>query len=236
MSERIKALFDGQWPALILFDLDGTLVDSAPDLALAVDAMLARLSRPAAGEGKVREWIGNGATVLVQRALADSADPARVARVDEQLLAEAQAIFREEYTRVNGAQTRLYAGLPALLQEWAARGAQLAVVTNKPKPFTDPLLASMGIAGHFALVVGGDCLPERKPHPMPLLHVASTLGVSPNQVLMVGDSRNDVLAARAADMPVICRREGYNHGEPIELSKPDGIFDCYTEFLRVSGA
>lgn len=231
MSERIKALFDGEWPALILFDLDGTLVDSAPDLALAVDAMLARLSRPAAGEAKVREWIGNGATVLVQRALADSADPALVARVDAQLLAEAQALFREEYSRVNGAQTRLYAGLPALFHDWIERGAQLAVVTNKPKPFTDPLLESMGIAEHFALVVGGDCLPERKPHPMPLLHVAATLGVPPSRVLMVGDSRNDVLAARAADMPVICRRDGYNHGEPIELSTPDGIFDCYTEFL-----
>lgn len=236
MSERIRALFGGQWPALILFDLDGTLVDSAPDLTLAVDAMLARMSRPTAGEAKVREWIGNGATVLVRRALADSADSGRVAAVDENLLTEAQALFGEEYTRVNGRHARLYAGLPALFQAWAAKGAKLAVVTNKPKSFTDPLLASLGIAGHFSLVVGGDCLSERKPHPMPLLHVAAVLGVPPHHALMVGDSRNDVIAARAAEMPVICRRDGYNHGEPIELSQPDGVFDCYTEFLGESQA
>lgn len=231
MTERIRALFDGQWPSLILFDLDGTLVDSAPDLTLAVDAMLTRLGRPAAGEMRVREWIGNGATVLVRRALAASADPARVALVDEPLLVKAQALFREEYERVNGVQTQLYAGLPALFDDWAAKGARLALVTNKPKPFTDPLLRALGIEHHFFRVIGGDCLPERKPHPLPLLHVAEAAGIAPASTLMVGDSRNDVLAARAAGMPVICRRDGYNHGEPIEAASPDVIFDCYTEFL-----
>lgn len=231
MNGTIRSLFKGQWPALIIFDLDGTLVDSAPDLTLAVDAMLQRLQRPVAGEAKVREWVGNGASVLVRRALADSADPATVAQVDEAALALAMAIFGEEYTRVNGSHSRLYAGVPELLDAWAANGAQLAVVTNKPKPFTDPLLTALGIADRFALVVGGDCLSERKPHPMPLLHTVNALGVGVGNTLMVGDSRNDVLAARAAEMPVICRRDGYNHGEAIEASTPDFIFDCFSEWL-----
>lgn len=231
MSERIRALFQGRWPALVIFDLDGTLVDSAPDLTLAVDGMLQRLQRAAAGEANVREWIGNGATVLVRRALAGSAEPARMAQVDDASLAQALDIFREEYARVNGTHTRLYPGLPNLLRAWSQNGSQLAIVTNKPKPFTDPLLAALGLADYFAAVVGGDCLPQRKPHPMPLLHVTEALAISPAETLMVGDSRNDVLAARAAGMPVICRRDGYNHGEAIETAQPDLIFDCFTEWL-----
>lgn len=232
MSERIRALFQGRWPALVIFDLDGTLVDSAPDITVAVDAMLQRLQRATAGDAKVREWIGNGATVLVRRALADSAEPARMAQVDDASLAHALDIFREEYARVNGTHTRLYAGLPNLLRAWSQNGSQLAIVTNKPKPFTDPLLATLGLADYFAAVVGGDCLPQRKPHPMPLLHVTETLAIPPAATLMVGDSRNDVLAARAAGMPVICRRDGYNHGEAIETAQPDLIFDCFTEWLH----
>lgn len=249
MNDSIRALFKGQWPALIIFDLDGTLVDSVPDLALAIDAMLARLQRPLAGEVKVRDWVGNGASMLVRRALADSAladntlaygalaqsaAPAELKQVDEQVdeqvLAAAIDIFREEYARVNGSHTRLYNGVTTLLESWAQKGAQLAIVTNKPKLFTDPLLTALGLAGRFVHVVGGDCLPERKPHPMPLLHVAKALGVNPGNTLMVGDSRNDVIAARAASMPVICRRDGYNHGEAIELSNPDLIFDCFTDW------
>lgn len=260
MNDRIRALFQGQWPALIIFDLDGTLVDSVPDLALAIDAMLARLQRPLAGESKVREWVGNGASMLVKRALSDSLQldnsqvdrsqvdslqvdrsqdaspeprapaPKELAQVDAQVLAAALDIFREEYARVNGSQTRLYNGVTKLLENWAQKGAQLAIVTNKPKQFTDPLLAELGLTDHFVHVLGGDCLPERKPHPMPLLHVAQVLGVNPDNTLMVGDSRNDVMAARAACMPVICRRDGYNHGEAIELSNPDLIFDCFTEW------
>lgn len=250
MNDSIRALFQGQWPALIIFDLDGTLVDSVPDLALAIDAMLSRLQRPLAGEVKVRDWVGNGASMLVRRALADGAlanssvaerlsaeslsvnraETEPLARVDEQMLAAALDIFREEYARVNGSHTRLYNGVTKLLDNWAQKGAQLAIVTNKPKQFTEPLLAALGLTGRFASVVGGDCLPERKPHPMPLLHVAKALGVKPDNTLMVGDSRNDVIAARAACMPVICRRDGYNHGEAIELSNPDLIFDCFTDW------
>lgn len=230
MNERIRALFQGQWPALIIFDLDGTLVDSAPDISLAVDATLTRLGRPPAGEEKVRQWIGNGAAMMVKRAIADNADPGQAEPLDEQIVQQAQDIFREEYSRVNGSSSRLYNGVCELLEDWRNLGAQLAIVTNKPKFFTDPLLASLGLDPHFSLVIGGDCLPERKPHPLPLLHVADTLGVTPSNALMVGDSSNDVYAARAAGMPVICRRDGYNHGEPIEAAEPDIIFDCFTEW------
>lgn len=231
MSERILALFNGDWPKLIAFDLDGTLVDSAPDLILAIDAMLQHLDRPPAGEHKVRQWIGNGAPMLVRRALADSDLPEHVARVDDATHGDALSRFHTEYQRVNGKHSRLYDGVPQLLEHWLAKGSRLAVVTNKPRQFADPLLMALGIHAHFALVVGGDCLPQRKPHPLPLLHTAATLQIAPGCSLLVGDSRNDVGAARAAQMPVICRRDGYNHGVAIELSEPDIVFDCYTEWL-----
>lgn len=231
MSQRIRKLFSGEWPALIAFDLDGTLVDSAPDLTLAIDTMLQQLGRAPAGESKIRQWIGNGAQMLVRRALADSDAPEKVAQISDALQADALARFRVEYHHVNGQQSQLYKGLPELFTVWADKGSKLVIVTNKPKQFADPLLQALGVIDHFALVVGGECLPQRKPHPLPLLHTADVLGIPAAHTLMVGDSRHDVSAARAAAMPVICRRDGYNHGEPIELSEPDDVFDCYTELL-----
>ncbi|CBL45679.1 phosphoglycolate phosphatase [gamma proteobacterium HdN1] len=228
--DSIRALFQGRWPALILFDLDGTLVDSVPDLTFAVDAMLRRMGRAPAGEENVRKWVGNGATMLLRRALANengesesTADP----QVGDALLQQAVQLFNEEYSHYNGTHARLYDGVVETLQDWRTEGAQLAVVTNKPKGFADPLLELLGIHSYFAMIIGGDCLPERKPHPAPLLYVAEQLHLPVSQTLMVGDSRNDVLAALAAGMRVIARRGGYNYGEPIEASHPDFVFDHY---------
>lgn len=231
MSDLVLSLFDGRWPQVIAFDLDGTLVDSAPDLAVAIDAMLNRLGRPPAGAEKVGSWVGNGAQMLVRRALADSDDPLQVAQVDDVLQAEGLALFREEYHQVNGDLSCLYPGVETILDRWQERGSELVVITNKPRPFAEPLLDKLGILDRFVLVVGGECLPEKKPHPMPMLHVANLLGVEPDAMLMVGDSRHDVGAARAAGVPVICRRGGYNHGEDIAESRPDAVFDCFTELF-----
>jgi phosphoglycolate phosphatase len=229
MSSLVRSLFSGGMPKAALFDLDGTLVDSARDLTLAVDAMLAAMGRPAAGEDNVRSWIGNGANMLVRRALAGTSDPATVALVPEAVAVQAQLSFRDAYARVNGRAAVLYPFVVEALDTWAALGIRMAVVTNKPRPFAEPLLHGLGIADRFVLVIGGECLPQKKPHPQPLLHAAAELGVEPADCLMVGDSSNDVGAAHAAGMRVICRRGGYNHGEDIALSRPDAVFDCFTE-------
>jgi phosphoglycolate phosphatase len=205
----------------VLFDLDGTLVDSVPDLTTAVDAMLAELGRSPAGEAKVREWIGNGAQRLVKRALVGAMDGEPAATLFEQAFPR----FLEHYQQHLCERTRLYDGVADCLAELRSQELPLGVVTNKPERFTQPLLAALGIARDFAVVVGGDTLAQKKPHPAPLLYAAEQLGVAPAAVLMVGDSRNDVLAARQAGMPVVCVPYGYNHGEDIRLTAPDAVVE-----------
>lgn len=231
MLTRLTALFNNHLPRLIAFDLDGTLVDSAPDLATAVDRMLMELGSSPAGEDNVRGWVGNGAAVLVKRALAGSADPTLVAQVDDALHMQALQHFRHFYQEENGRLTRLYPGVVDVLQVLADLGIPLAVITNKPLNFTLPLLQQTGIDHFFQQVIGGECLPHRKPHPLPLLHVCEQTGVPPTQALMVGDSRNDVEAAQAAGFISAALTYGYNHGEPVAACNPDWLLDDFRELL-----
>lgn len=231
MLTRLTALFGHRLPALVVFDLDGTLVDSVPDLAAAIDALLRERGQAPAGEKQVRHWVGNGAAMLVRRALAGSADPARVARVDNVQCLQALERFRHFYSRENGRQTRLYPGVETVLTTLADHGIPLALVTNKPLNFTLPLLQQAGIAPFFRQIIGGECLPERKPHPLPLLHVCEQLEVPPARALMVGDSRNDVEAAKAAGLRSAALTCGYNHGEPVTVCNPDWVLDDLRELL-----
>lgn len=231
MLTRLVKHFHNHLPQLIIFDLDGTLVDSVPDLATAVDDMLKQRGRSPAGEAKVRAWVGNGAAMLVRRALADSVDPAVVAQVDDAVLQQALQQFKQIYQQENGRLTRLYPGVKDVVPALAGLGIPLAVVTNKPLPFTTPLLEQFDIASCFRHVVGGECLPERKPHPLPLLHVCEQVGARPKASLMVGDSRNDVEAAKAAGMVSAALTYGYNHGEPVSACEPDWLLDDFRELL-----
>lgn len=213
----------------VLFDLDGTLVDSVPDLATAVDATLAEFGREPAGEARVREWVGNGAQRLVKRALTGSMDGEPPAALFEQAFPR----FLEHYGRHLSDRSRLYPGVAEALATLRAQGLALAVVTNKPERFVAPLLSALGIARDFAVVVGGDTLARKKPHPAPLLHAADALGAAPAATLMVGDSRNDVLAARAAGMGIVCVPYGYNHGEDIRLAAPDAVVEDLRELASL---
>ena len=217
---ELQRLFDGELPRLVMFDLDGTLVDSVPDLAAAVDQVLALRGRPPAGVAKVKDWVGNGALVLVRRALADGIDHAQV---DE---AEAQAALADFMQAYSGghAATTVYAGVPKLLGWLRERGVLLSVITNKPERFVAPLLEEKGL-GEFDWIIGGDTLPVKKPDPAGLLQVMTTAGATAQQSLFVGDSRNDVLAARAADVRVVAVSYGYNHGRPVALENPDLLVD-----------
>lgn len=212
---------------LVAFDLDGTLIDSVPDLALAVDAALADLGLPAPGEARVRDWVGNGSRVLMERAL----EGVLGETPEASLLARAHEGFLEHYGRDPGAHTRLYPGVRECLDALRERGLPLALVTNKPSAFIAPLLEGVGLADHFALCLGGDSLATKKPDPAPLLHVSGHFGIAPSACLMIGDSRHDIAAGRAAGFRTLAVPYGYNHGEPVALSRPDGTVESLAELV-----
>lgn len=218
-------------PQLMVFDLDGTLVDSVPDIAAAADAMLIELGRQAAGVHQVRGWVGNGAEKLVQRALVNNCDEALIGSLAAQDVSAALALFKQYYAAHNGSHSALYPGVESVVKRCAESGVRLAIVTNKPLEFVRPLLKTLNIADFFEYIVGGECLPQKKPHPAPLLHVAEALGVDIGNCLMVGDSRHDVEAGLAAGMPVVAVSYGYNHGEPVALAGPTAVIDRFSELL-----
>lgn len=214
----------GTSPQALLFDLDGTLVDSVPDLAVAVEATLQALGFAPAGEHRVRQWVGNGARRLMQCALAHSLDIAE-GQLPAASLDQAHRLFLQHYRHSNGAASTVYPGVIDSLRRWQQQQRPMAIVTNKPLPFVPQLLAGLGLDGFFSVLVGGECTATKKPSPEPLLYACAQLQVDPGRCLMVGDSRNDVLAARAAQMPVVAVSYGYNHGEPIAAAKPDWLVD-----------
>jgi len=210
---------------MILIDLDGTLVDSVPDLAFSVDAMMDELGLPRRGEPAVRNWVGNGVERLVQRALANDLD----GEADPALFARALPVFMRIYRENTSQRSRLYPGVREGLDLLQAAGFRLGCVTNKAEQFTLPLLRDKGILDRFALVVSGDTLERKKPDPAPLLHAAAELDVTPGESLMVGDSRSDVKAARAAGFRIVCMSYGYNHGADIRDEGPDAVLDRLDE-------
>ncbi len=212
-------------PQMVLIDLDGTLIDSVPDLAYCVDALMVQLGMPARGEAKVRQWVGNGIERLVKRALIDKLD----GEPDQGLLAKALPVYLELYKENVSKRSRLYPGVREGLQFLQDGGYKLGCITNKAAAFTEPLLKDLGIYDYFQIVVSGDTLPVKKPDPLPLLHAAQFFKVDPARALMVGDSISDVKAARAAGFQVVCVTYGYNHGQDIRDAHPDAVIDSMAE-------
>lgn len=213
-------------PGFVLFDLDGTLVDSVPDLAYCVDEMMKQLGMPVRGEAAVRNWVGNGVQRLTERALINSVD----GTPDQELMDRAFPIFLELYKDNTSQRSRVYDGVIEGIEWIIEQGYRVACVTNKAEAFTIPLLKDKGLFDYFEVIVSGDTCAEKKPHPMPLLYAAEKLGVAPENALMIGDSRSDVLSARAAGFHVFCVTYGYNHGEDIRNYKPDVVADSFLEF------
>jgi phosphoglycolate phosphatase len=212
-------------PEMILLDLDGTMVDSVPDLAWCTDAMLERLGMPKRGEAKVRQWVGNGVERLVKRALIDRLD----GEPDEGLYAKALPLYMALYKDNLSQRSHLYPGVKEGLDSLRSAGYKLGCITNKAAAFTEPLLKDLGIYGHFRIVISGDTLPVKKPDPLPLLHAAEFFRSVPERALMVGDSISDVKAARAAGFQIVCVSYGYNHGQDIRNAKPDAVIDSLSE-------
>lgn len=218
-------------PQMVLIDLDGTLVDSVPDLAYCTDAMMQQLDLPIRGESRVREWVGNGVERLVKRTLINELN----GEPDEVLFAQALPIFMALYAQNTSKRSNLYPGVREGLDYLYGAGYKLGCVTNKAAAFTEPLLKDMGIYHYFLTVVSGDTVAKKKPDPMPLLHAATLLGVEPRHALMVGDSMSDVKAARAAGFQIVCVTYGYNHGVDIRESHPDAVIDSMLELQGLLG-
>lgn len=206
---------------MVMIDLDGTLINTAPDLADCVNIMLERMGRDPWPLDKVSGWIGNGVSRLVKRALTDSMD----GEPDSDDYDKGYALFLEAYGENVSAKSRPYDGVVAGLEKLKNMGFRLACVTNKAEAFTRPLLADLELDEYFELVVSGDSLPRKKPDPLPLTHACEYFGITPDQGILVGDSANDVKAAIAAGMPVICVNYGYNQGVDLTTLQTQGVID-----------
>jgi phosphoglycolate phosphatase len=214
----------------VLFDLDGTLLDTAADIALALNRTLAEYGFHPATQDEVRNMIGRGAPILIERA---------AARQGRELGQAAHAGMIERFFHHYGAlqetnevDAQPYPGAAEALRRLHEANVRTGVVTNKQERFARGLLARLALIGWVDVVVGGDSCERRKPDPQPLLFACSRLGVTPERALMVGDSINDVEAARGAGIPVVCVPYGYNEGrDPRELPC-DALIDTLADLPR----
>ncbi|BAC95823.1 predicted phosphatase [Vibrio vulnificus YJ016] len=216
---------------LIAFDLDGTLLDSVPDLAVAADQATRAVGFPGVTELQVRDYVGNGADILIGRALSQSLtiNP----ELSDELRAQARELFDDFYQQTGHKLSHLYPTVKETLKALHQAGFTLALVTNKPSKFVPDVLQQHGIADYFVDVLGGDSFPEKKPNPIALNWLMEKHQIQPTEMLMVGDSKNDILAAKNAGCASFGLTYGYNHGEPISASEPDFVADSLAQLLDV---
>lgn len=212
---------------LVLFDLDGTLIDTAPDLAHSMDLVMRDLHLPAQGLKKVRRFIGHGVRRLVEDILSTELE----GRPAQATLEKALGAFNEHYREQLVQKSSLYPGVLECLRTLRSRGVRLACVTNKPKAFTEPLLGHFQIDRYFDLVLSGDSLAKKKPDPFPLVHACQQLAVKTVDSIMVGDSSSDILAARNAGIRCMYASYGYSEAETVKALEPDGVLDSFAELM-----
>ena len=208
-----------------MIDVDGTLVDSVPDLSWCLDETLKQVGLPPRGEAAARKWVGNGVIRIVERGIANDLN----APHDPAIFETAMPIFRELYAENTSKRSKLYPGVREGIDYLKTTGIKLGCITNKDEQFTHPILKDLGLWDDFEIVISGDTLEKKKPDPLPLLHGAKELGANPEKSLMLGDSTSDVKAARAAGFAIICMSYGYNHGDDIRDSNPDEVIDSMAE-------
>lgn len=212
----------------IAFDLDGTLVDSVPGLALAIQLMLADLHLPTVTNEQVKNWVGNGLDIMLERVFKSiEITPSN------ELTTQAKNLFNMHYDKVIDAETKLFPHVKETLKVLHEYQYPMALVTNKPAQFLPALLTSLGIKAYFSLVLGGGDVIKLKPHPAPLYQVMATFGLFNDQLLFVGDSKNDISAAKNANCPTVALSYGYNYGISIATSKPDFLFDDFKDILTI---
>ena len=215
----------------LIFDLDGTLIDSVPDLALAVNMTMQELNRDIFCLDIVRVWVGNGSEVLIKRAL--SADVIIDNDLDEALFNEAHKLFLDFYAQNVCVDTIMFEGVKNTLEVLKDKSYILSIVTNKPYEFVEPILKSFEIDTLFEFYIGGDSLEVKKPNAEPLLYVCEKLKFKIEDSVMIGDSKNDILAATNCNMTSIAVSYGYNYDEDISIHKPTYIIDNFKDILKV---
>ena len=213
----------------VLIDLDGTLVDSLPDIACATNAMRAELGLSTLSVRQIASYVGKGVDVLVHRALTETMDDP--APPDE--FERGKQSFNRHYSQVNGNESRVYPGVQQALEDLSGKGMALACVTNKPRSFTLQLLERTNLKAAFAAIVSGDDTQQKKPHGEPMLHACRLLGVAASDAAVIGDSENDVLSARAAGCHVIVVETGYNEGKPVADLNADAIVPTLLHAARL---
>ncbi len=219
-----------QGKKLIIFDFDGTLIDSVPDLAASVNFMLSKLRRKTYSVDEIREWIGNGAQTLVKRALTGKKE-FQEDEVNKNLYEQALPIFLDYYETKVCEHTYLYEGVKETLADLRQRGYKMAIVTNKPYKFILPILEALGIEEYFELLLGADSLATKKPSPEPLLHAMSHFECNEKECVMVGDSKNDIIAANNAQIDSIAVSYGYNYGEDIREHNPNFVVENFCDLM-----
>ena len=213
----------------VMIDLDGTLLDTVTDLAVAVNLMLGKLGCAPLDQAQVRTFVGKGIPHLVKRSLAGALS----GETEGALFERALPLYLDCYASVNGKHTTLYPGVREGLDALQSAGFPLACVTNKSERFTLPLLAQMRLADYFSIVIAGDTLPRKKPDPLPLTHTCRHFGIAPREMLMIGDSLNDAQAARAAGCPVFCVPYGYNEGADVRELDVDAIVETLFDATKL---
>ena len=216
-------------PELVLLDLDGTLVDSIPDLAYSVNKTLQELSMPERKLNDIRSWVGNGIEKLLHRSLTNDINGEAETVLFDQAFEKFTSIYADNSCKFSDC----YPGVREGLEQLKEQNIKLGCVTNKRGQFVGPILEKLGIMDHMSIVIAGDTLPKKKPDPLPLLHAASIFDKEPELSLMVGDSESDVKAARAAGFQIVCVSYGYNHGRDIRETNPDAVIDSLTELSKL---
>jgi phosphoglycolate phosphatase len=215
-----------------IIDLDGTMIDTADDFTAALNLMLSDFGLPSIERAEVEHYVGKGSENLVRSVLAARlAETAARERFDDGL-----AAYQGHYAQINGRHTRLYPQVAEGLAAMHRGGIKLACVTNKPHRFAVQLLAQYDLARYFPVVYGGDSLAKKKPDPLPMLSACDALNVAPAHTVAIGDSENDAIAGRAGGLATLTVPYGYNHGQPVQTIKSDGIVATLLDAARAIGA
>lgn len=213
----------------VIIDLDGTMLDTAPDFLIAINRMRAEFGLAELDIDTIKKFVGKGSENLIHRVLAVDFSTEQIALHFD----AAMASYQRHYLAINGDYSELYPDVIAGLQAMRALGLRMACVTNKPVAFTLPLLEKKGLSAYFEVVYGGDSFERKKPDPIALLQVCADFDLAPAKVMAIGDSSNDAQAARAAQCPVLLVPYGYNHGETIQNVESDGIVATLLEAVKL---
>ena len=213
----------------VLIDLDGTLVDSLPDIACAANSMREELGLSVLLAGQIATYVGKGIDALVHRVLTETMDDL----ASPETFQRGKQSFTRRYSQVNGNESLIYPGVQQALEDLRGKGLPLACVTNKPRAFTWQLLERTDLRGPFTVIVSGDDTQQKKPHGEPMLHACRLLGVAACDAVVIGDSDNDVLSARAAGCRIIVVETGYNEGKSLSDLDADAIVPTLLHAARL---